>query len=86
MNSRMSVCLCERGARIHASPRLAYCANFGQEAPVHTTLCICRLCVIRDHYIPSPFIGRGISPLILQQQTGKNKKGKTQGTDRQIVQ
>ncbi len=30
LNSRMSVCLCERGARIHASPRLAYCADFRQ--------------------------------------------------------
>jgi hypothetical protein len=60
----MSVCLCERGARIHASPHLAYCADFRQETPVHPSLWVCRLCVIWDHYIPSPFMGRGISPLI----------------------
>ncbi len=30
VNSRMSVCLCECGARIHTSPRLAYCADFRQ--------------------------------------------------------
>ena len=42
--------------------------------------------LILGHDIPSPFIGRGISPLILQQQTENNKKGKTQGTDKQIVQ
>ena len=50
VNSRMSVCLCERGARIHASPRIAYYADFRQETPVHTTLCVCRLSVIWDHY------------------------------------
>jgi hypothetical protein len=62
------VCLCERDARIHASPRLAYRADIRQETPVHTTLCVCRLCVIWDHYIPPPFVGKGISPLI---QTGR---------------
>ena len=66
----MSVCLCERGARIHAPPRIAYCADFRQEMPVHTTLCVCRLSMIRDHYIPPPFVGKGISPLI--QKTRRN--------------
>jgi hypothetical protein len=27
-------------------------------------LWVCRLCVIWDHYIPPPFVGKGISPLI----------------------
>ena len=35
-----------------------------QETPVHPTLWVCRLCVIWDHYIPFPFMGKEISPLI----------------------
>jgi hypothetical protein len=60
----MSVCLCERGARIHTSPRLAYRADIRQETPVHPTLWVCRRCVIWDHYIPSPITEGGIGPLI----------------------
>ena len=42
----------------------------GQEMPVHPTSWVCRLCVIWDHYIPPPFMGKGISPLI--QKTRRN--------------
>jgi hypothetical protein len=41
-----------------------------QEMPVHPTLWVCRLCVIWDHYIPPPFVGKGISPLF--QKTRRN--------------
>ncbi len=70
VNSRMSVCLCERSARIHASPRLSHRADIRHETPVHPTLWVCRRCVFRDHYIPPPFMGKGISPLI--QKTRRN--------------
>ena len=42
----------------------------GQEMPVHPTSWVCRLCVIWDHYIPPPLMGKGISPLI--QKTRRN--------------
>ena len=50
VNSRMSVCLCKRGARIHASPRPSHRADIRHETPVRPTLWACRRCVFRDHY------------------------------------
>ena len=70
VHSRMSVCLCERGARIHASPRIALYRYVGRK---------CRYIRPRGYagyawfgiitFLP-PFLGKGINPLI--QKTRRN--------------
>ena len=47
------------------NPRVAF-ADIGQETPVHTTLCICRLCIILDHYNRVHFVPLEILVYIFQ--------------------